>query len=250
MIVTLQSHFDHPIGRTLCEELVEMGIDCFRLSMFNATITDIQKSMLESLDAGGDFILTTRDLNLIRMVGRVKIEYDNEPDYRVELNEYHNGFMTAYEICKENNNTLMGPCISNTDEDSIEWLNKFIELGVPDDVIISYHTYRPGSWKNDPEKPHKGFSSRDGEIKWLKAASGVRKLWCTENGYKKNNASIQAKHLQFELEFAQRHCIEGYTYYQLNDDPIHNEPFGLRDKNFQWKPELVNVIKKWKADHA
>ena len=127
-----------------------------------------------------------------------------------------------------------------------------MKLGVPEDVIISYHTYRPNSWwhKDNPNRHHRGFDSRDGEMKWLKLAAGNRRLWCTENGYNKNDLQVQVDNLVYELDFAKRHCVEGYTYYQLNDDPQHDEHFGLRDSNFQWKQPLVDAIRNWVNQNA
>ena len=240
MIVAIQSHFNGPIGLELCKQIVEMKFGLFRISIFNNTSHQAaQEAMIECLDAGGDFLLTTNDEELIKKTSRIKVECDNEPDHRIPIKEYYDKFIRFYNICKENNNQLYGPCISNTDQDSIDWLNEFMRMGVPDDVIISYHSYRP---KNDVESHHRGFSSRDGEMKWLKAAAGHRKLAHTEGGYSLPDEHKQAEMIKYEMDFAARHGITMWTYYQIwqaTDD------FGLMRNDRSFKEPLVEMFRNY-----
>jgi hypothetical protein len=236
----MQTHFEgNQLGDELCAELVKYGIHHFRLSAVESNLDQCNVMLAECDRARVNHLLIVQHLDLLKQIKNRNIEWCNEPDGDILPQHYWETFMDAYEICKTNNNRLHGPAISNLDRDSLNWLSAFVGIGIPRDVVITYHHYTPGIyfWQ-----AHKGFSSRQEEMDRLKAIVGNRRIACSESGYNDEEENRQAENIIKEIEFAELNKLEFWTYYQINSDPTSGDNFGVRRDDGSWKPVINSFL--------
>jgi len=198
MLKSMQTHFEGTIGDALCAEIVSKGIEHFRLSGMNSTHYVCTEMLNEARLANADPLLIISDHTILSDIANCDIEWGNEPDGDMLPRTYHESFMKAYEICQVNGNRLHGPAISNLDMDSLRWLEAFIKLGIPGDVVITYHHYTPDMffWQS-----HQGFEDRDHEMRSLKNIAWGRDIACSESGYNDTNESRVEENVAKEIEF-------------------------------------------------
>jgi len=168
---------------------------------------------------------------------------------------------------------IVAPGISNLNERGLNYLERMMAAGIPDDVAIGFHRYPPG---NDATEPHDGFKDRWAEVAELRRLAGKRKLWLTETGWtagprkhygfpnclwgKNRWLSEQevADRVVTELRFwARVPNLEAAVVYQINDGPNRNDPednYGLltyperRDKILaKMMPKLIEEVTNEKA---
>lgn len=247
---SMQTHFDGvSIGIELCQELKLRGVEHFRIDGQNRLVSECLTMLTDADMVEVEHLLILNNFEVLESLREKNIEWMNEPNNRVgknkndikeEIEMYHHSFLVAYEICQKQGHKLHGPCISNTNQRSIDWLNGFVDLGIPNDIVITYHTYRDNL---DFNKPHRGFSGRGepGEMKWIKAAANGRAIACSEVGYDSTDDFTVAENMKKEFELAESFGALFCTYYQLNDDVIRGIPMGARRSDGSWKP-VMNVF--------
>lgn len=238
MLKSMQTHFEGGLlGLPLCNELKSLGVKHFRLSGQDSNLNQCWAMLDEAAATGVEHLLTIRNHDICKEISMTNIEWDNEPNGRREVNEYYDSFMKAYEICKINKNILHGPAISNTNQKSIDWLNQFMDLGVPDDIVVTYHTYRKGL---DFNQHYRGFSGRGdpGEMKWIVAAAQGRNIACSEVGYDSEREDVVKVNMELEFELAESFNALFCTHFQLNDDALRGLHFGARRLDGTWKPVM------------
>ena len=236
MLYSMQTHFEGGLlGDDLCAELVSKGIKHFRIGAGEATLDDCYRMLAEADNCGADHLIILNSIGILKEIYDRNVEWMNEPNGQVTDASYHKWFMKAYEVCKKNNNLLHGPCINNLSKDALRWLKSFMRLGVPDDVIITYHHYTPGSVF---EGSWDGFANRDEEMEALLDIADGRSIACSESGYNEPHEELQASNVRKELEFAEKYNLLFWTYFQLNNDVNLNLHFGARRPDGSWKPVM------------
>lgn len=244
----MQTHFDGvSIGLELCIELANKGVQHFRIDGQNRNPLECETMLDDADKVGVDHLLIVNDFNILETLTSRNIEWKNEPngrhrDTQSEVEIYHHEFMVAYEICQRQGHKLHGPCISNTNQRSIDWLNMFMDLGVPEDIVITYHTYRDDIRFDNP---HRGFSGRGepGEMRWVVAAAQGRPIACSEVGYDDPDEIAVAENIDKEFLLAESFGALFCTYYQINDDVLRGQHFGARRPDGTWKP-VMDVFSK------
>lgn len=243
----MQTHFDGvSIGIPLCEELVRKGVQHFRIDGQNRDLSQCILMLDDADSVQVDHLLILNNHEILEGLTNRNIEWKNEPNGRAgkdkdkikrEVEEYHHEFMVAYEICQRQGHRLHGPCISNTNQKSIDWLNQFMDLGVPEDIVITYHTYRDDIRFDNP---HRGFKGRGepGEMRWIMAAAAGRPIACSEVGYDDPDEIAVAENIDKEFLLAESFNALFCTYYQINDDVLRGQHFGARRPDGTWKPVM------------
>lgn len=240
----MQTHFDGgSIGLDLCRELKEKGVEHFRMDGQHCSFVDCLAKLNDAIEIGVDHLIILNDLEMLASLENKNVEWMNEPNGRIDVEDYYSSFMKAYEVCQIRGHKLHGPCISNTNQKSIDWLNEFMDKGVPEDIIVTYHTYRSSINFNEP---HRGFSARGepGEMKWILAAAAGRSIACSEVGYNSTDENAVALNMVKEFELAKEYNCLFCTYFQLNDDTKANIPMGARRPDGTWKPVMDSFSKK------
>lgn len=138
-----------------------------------------------------------------------------------------------------------------TNERGLGYLEATLDAGIPRQVSIGYHTYRPGS----PDVPNPGFKSRDGEFHRLKNLANGRPLWNTEIGWHTSSFKEQRafpfcfltqtvqhtdetvfKFLVREKKLNTAAGAEIMTVYQHRDGPSAGQKFGITRLDGSLKP--------------
>ena len=130
----------------------------------------------------------------------------------------------------------------NFEQRNLDWLREAVRL-CPWPTHVEMHRYSPGE-NQDPNKAHKGFSSRDAEVAAFKSIIGGRAFLIGECGYHTGPMKIgwlkphtehltarqQADRLHQEIAFWTRHGAEACVLYQEQDGPTDTakQRFGLR----------------------
>lgn len=187
------------------------------------------------------------------------LEIGNEPDIAPGYADHPEQFAEAVCLAHERVQAVSDRFlvvtggISTTGRANLDYLKRAIEYGLPEDVVIGYHTYRT---TRQPQEPLKGFLSRDAEFAELKRIAGGREIWNTEIGWHTAQSTIRfgpmkmcKRKIQFSDEqvadFAERevHLNAAYgslglVWFQLNDGPTDNyeDRFGIRRLDGTWKP--------------
>jgi hypothetical protein len=114
-----------------------------------------------------------------------------------------------------------------------------LRAGLPDDVIVGFHRYPRGM---DPAKPHRRFRSREAEWEALIELARQRPVACTEFGHhtaprpyriffrKRVSDAEAADHVEYDLDFFERHGCVLAAVYQLNDGvrDVAVDRYGIR----------------------
>lgn len=151
--------------------------------------------------------------------------------------------------------------ISNIDRRGLEYLERAIRSGFPDECVIGYHSYRTTT---TPETPHEGFDTRGEEFARLTQLAGGRPIWCTECGWHTAPSTVRsglfglrrrqvrftdeqvADFFEREAALHARHGADVFAWFQLNDggDPRHHEDaFGIRRASGEVKPVGIRVAR-------
>ena len=141
-------------------------------------------------------------------------------DYRPKLDR-------AAATAKDCGIPLWAPELSNLDQNSQDWLNAIKGSGWPEGLHgLSIHRY--GSNDNF-DTPHRGFSSREAEVKWLKVAAAGLPFIVTENGWGSKRGMTEAQQLDYarqELQFWLDAGCAAHFWFQVKDGPKESEDFG------------------------
>jgi hypothetical protein len=241
MLKGLQTHFNATIGLDTLKQVHAFGFETVRIDAMESDPSVMLAMIAETTEAGLIPLVIVDSVDqLDHLSSGLDVEWTNEPDGDISPSDYFKTFKLACDKAKERGIKLWAPAISNLDEDSLKWLNDLrVEgQGWPDGLYgISVHRYGDGSFNH----PHRGFSSRDSEVKWLKAACQGKPFIVTEVGYPVSDPITeegQAEALKKEFTFWEGHGAEALFVYQLNDgpgNPMH-ESFGIRRVDGSWKP--------------
>lgn len=190
------------------------------------------------------------------------IELGNEPD--IEKSRYRNRPDLFSEVVREGaaairtvsrRAVIVSGGIANTDERGLEYLRRAMAYGFPDDCVIGYHSYRTTT---TPDRPHRGFRTRDAEFAALKDLAGSRPIWCTEVGWHTAPSTVAviswlpfwrrrvqytdaqvADFFEQEVEIHRRNGSDVFAWFQYNDGTNPHEyehAFGIRRLNGEIKP--------------
>jgi hypothetical protein len=200
-----------------------------------------------------------RGLGLFRGPFPSAIEIGNEPDAAFMYKAHAETFAEAVRGSREAIRGVVpeAPIISGgiqaTSREGLNYLEKAVRAGIPEDCIIGYHTYRT---KQTPETPMPGFASRRAEFDRLRQIAGSRRIWCTESGWhtspsradgwrgwlgrtvRFNDAQV-ADFAEREIRINAEQGAEGFVWFQLNDgaDPnAYEQSFGIQRLDGSWKP--------------
>jgi hypothetical protein len=224
------------------QDLQTIGL---RKPAVNAVIAECE----EWKRAGGQALYITDKVTLPVVPDGSWVEYLNEPEY-LSPEAYADQLDAIWPIVLSKKLTLWAGCIGNTDADSLLWLLTVLR-NAPYLTHISVHRYTPGS-DQSPTKPHKGFSTRDGEVRWLKDIIGMRPYIVSEVGFHtawrrrflfwrtRLSNSEQSMRLVRELDFWYLHGADAVCIYQENDAPGKvADKYGLRDETGAWKTSVI-----------
>lgn len=194
----------------------------------------------------------------------VRIEVGNEPDlahpdYRTRPQDFAVAVRQAFDAVRDAG--FAGPVItggiSNLSEEGLEYLDRMLQAGVPDEALLGFHRYPRGM---GPRKPQEGFRSREAEWKALMGLAGGRQVACTELGHhtaprptrflgfipvrRRVSDEEVADHMAFDLEFfAERGCALTAVY-QWNDGSrpdVHLDRYGIRRQDGSLKPVAERI---------
>ncbi len=240
----LQTSFGDRVDPSILRMVGQFGFEVARLDLQRVDRDSAILQIQDHLSVGLTPLATIRDGNQIRQIGLpVWYELRNEPDLEGPTpEEYRILVEDAVEANREVGGRLFIGVVSNLNDRGFDYLKAIRPF--PAGVDISVHRYGDGTF----EHPHKGFSSRNAEVKWLKETIGPRKFAVTEFGYPTSDMSEeeQAKKIRQELEFwyqkAEFACI-----YQINDGPgnTRSHRYGIRRSDGSWKPS-ANVV-NWES---
>ena len=238
----LHSHFDACIG-PLAADVTRLGFTLHRMEVTHVDDATMTAMVQESVDAGAQPLVVIWDTSRLEHLTGRDAEWKNELDGDMAPEVYRRELDAAVEIAVAHGVRLWGGVISNLDGDSLAWLNAVRDAGGgwPADLYgITAHRYGDGTFEN----PHRGFSSRDAEVKWLRAAAAGKPIQITEFGYPSSDMTEeeQAERISQEWAFWQGHGLPAYLY-QINDGastwPIDH--FGIRRVDGSWKPSAYTV---------
>lgn len=192
--------------------------------------------------AGMEPLLIVRDADQMRnLPNNIMVELRNEPDLEgPDPVSYRNLMLEAALVAKNKEQTLYVGVVSNLNDRGFDYLKAIREF--PDNVRVSVHRYGDGTFQN----PHRGFSSRHAEYKWLKETVGNRSIAVTEFGYPTSDMSESDQAYRIQQEFEFWHGKTDFTcLYQINDGFRSNERYGIRRLDGTWKPSahVVNNIR-------
>ena len=231
MIPGLQTHFG---ARIPLDELAYIYSKGIRLARIDAQ-TCSHETMLElfgdchTCDLAPLVIVGAQDYTRLAMLpAGTMVEWTNEPDGDISPRAYRADLNTACQMAERQGVELWAPAISNLDEDSLMWLNKVRDWGGgwPEGLAgISAHSYGPF--------PHKGFSSREREVYWLKAACGDLPFMITEMGLASEGGVSEQEQADFAREEWQFWTDQGAVaavWFQIHDGPTET-----REHRYGWR---------------
>ena len=239
----LHTGFDGGPGVPTSQYVTQLGFRLHRLEARDCS-DDVMLSMIgDVLAVGATPLIVIWDTARLSLLTDLDVEWQNEMDGDVSPAEYR---MTLDDACQKagaHRVRVWGGVISNLDGDSLAWLNAVRDAGGgwPANLHgITAHRYGDGTFEN----PHRGFSDRDAEVKWLKAAAARKPIQITEFGYPSSDMTEdeQSERIAQEWAFWQRHSLPAYLY-QLNDGPgtFPIDHFGIRRVDGSFKPAAYTV---------
>lgn len=236
----LHTAFDGTLGVDLLRELVGMRYTLHRVEVTHVPNETMVAMVREAVDVGALPLVVVWETGRLPFLGGFDAEWKNELDGDIPPAEYRRELDDAVQMAVAHGVRLWGGVISNLDADSLKWLNDVKGDGWPAGLHgVTAHRYGDGTFEN----PHTGFSSRDAEVKWLRAAAAGLPIQITEFGYPDTDLTEQqcAERIAQEWDFWMRHQIPAYLY-QLSDGPGPGpvEHMGIRriepDGSWAWKP--------------
>jgi hypothetical protein len=260
MKVYLNAGFGEPLvveDRTLIKSLGFAGIrtDILNNGHADTIAAGLKESGLEAIFMTPDVADVPLAVDAIRKQGfqsRVVVEVGNEPDFTAISAADLAAQIAAYVALYPDIQFVSGG-VSHRGQN---YLRQMIEAGLPESVIVGYHTYR----NTPPETPLPGYPSRQAEFAELKAIAGGRRIWCTECGWhtarfggirigpiwigaqRFSDAQV-ADFVERELALHQAADEDVFVLYQLNDGPTDVAPnrYGIRRTDGTLKP-VASVI--------
>lgn len=235
MLSGLQTHFGAPLGSDLCLAIATLGVKVCRIAPFDVDplpmIAEVEAAGMQAL------VIVDRPEQMRTLPLSAWVELGNELDGDVKPDAYRAMLDEACAIAIERGQQLWAPAISNISQGGLKWLNAVKGSGWPAGLTgITAHSYGPF--------PHAGFSSRDAEVKWLKAACDGLPFAITECGLASTDGVTEAEQAAFyvdEWAFWQRHGAAFAIAFQLNDGlgTGNEQNFGIRRVDGTWKPSAL-----------
>lgn len=192
------------------------------------------------------------------------IEVGNEPDlahvdYRTRPQDFAVAVRQTFDSVRAAGFTgrVITGGISNLSRERLEYLDRMLQGGVPDEVLLGFHRYPRGM---GPRTPQEGFSSREAEWDALMRLARGRQVACTELGHhtaprptrflgfipvrRRVSDEDVADHMAFDLGFfAERGCALTAVY-QWNDGTradVHLDRYGIRREDGSLKPVAERI---------
>ena len=293
MLLGINAGFGDPLAADL-PLLEHLGFDIVRQDVrAHRTDADVQELLTEFLGRsigllvllGGGHIERTdggrvephelaahamRVWSIARHIGLspVRFEVGNEPDLA------HEGYRTRPQdfaiAIQQTRDALRGAGfrgdiitggIANLATANLQYLDRMLRAGLPDDVIVGFHRYPRGM---DPVKPHRQFRSREAEWDALIQLAGTRPVACTEFGHhtaprrfriffrKRVTDAGVAEHVEYDLDFFERHGCVMAAVYQLNDGrrDVAVDRYGIRRTDGTLKEVALRIRERERAERA
>lgn len=241
----LQTHFDAPIDRDTLRQIRAFGFTDCRIDA-QACSSETMLQMVNDAQAENltPLVMVKDTAKLLALPADAEVEWGNEPDGDIEPTHYRAVLDEACEIAASQGLTLWAPAISNLNEKALKWLNQVRDAGQgwPAGLHgISAHSYGPF--------PHHGFDTREGEVRWLKAACIDKPFIITEFGQASCDGvseEAQADFCRAEWAFWQQQGAEAAFLFQLNDGkfPVRESRYGIRRCDGSWKPSAETIPKE------
>jgi len=194
---------------------------------------------------GGQMLYIVDGTTLGRVPAGAWVEVLNEPEY-LSPADYALLLHKVWPTVLTLRLTVWAGSIGNTDADSLLWLQRVLQAA-PMVTHVAVHRYSPEA-NQDRTKAHKGFGSRDGELRWLRDIIGPRPYLVSEVGYHsawrrtwwfwrtRLSWDEQARRVMQELDYWRAHGAEACCVYQENDAPgATADQWGVRDARGVWK---------------
>lgn len=247
--------FGYPLGAARLAALREHGFPVVRqdLQTCGGRTPDVAGVLAEM--AGHPELLplyiTTTD-TIAQVPDGSHVELRNEPEY-MAARDYAWELRQIWPIVEQKKLTLWAGCISNFDKDSLKWLDEVIGLS-PFVTHVAAHRYTPGKmqlrWR-----AHKGFCSREREVKRFKEIIGNRPFIISEIGFHTAEQKFlgvfptrlsyteQQQRLQQEIEYWAQHGAHMVIVFQENDAPGHTiDQYGLKNATGEWKTNHIYTV--------
>jgi len=253
----LQSHFAGPIEQ---DKLVKMAE---RFEMFRADIQqlpiDIAREVIDQIESVSRMPYLTFDTHEQLEAlpdGLADVEYQNEVNIGlgrpapIPALTYRAGFEKAIEIAaRKNIKRIWGGVIANFDADRDHlWLNQMNFKTLPltvgaTQVCCSAHHYTDGVHFEDVRP---GFSTREAEIEWFRAAIGWNRIWgISECGYNGLSDGDYAHEMTKEWKFFDYENAFMLIQYQIRDAPPGlDDAFGIYTHDGQLKQAVFDAVPK------
>jgi|GEM_PF-4827243 len=198
----------------------------------------------------------------------LRFEVGNEPDlahegYRTRPQDFATAIQQTRDALRGGGfrGDIITGGIANLSTANLQYLDRMLRAGLPDDVIVGFHRYPRGM---DPEKPHRQFRSREAEWDALIGLAGKRPVACTEFGhhtaprryrifFKKRVTDAQvADHVEYDLDFFERHGCVLAAVYQLNDGgrDIAVDRYGIRRTDRTLKEVAFRIRERERVERA
>lgn len=261
-----QDMTDADQARVLCEEIVAAGIEAILLVAGGRMGSNGRGTSPSEIAALAQRVATIGvELGLFASEHPSAIEIGNEPDGAFTYADRPELFAEAVRMSRDavrevapNVPVIVGG-IKATSPEGLGYLARAAAAGLPEDCIVGYHTYRT---TQEPEKPMRGFASREAEFQRLREIAGIRPIWCTETGWHTAPSIVPdglwgllKRRVQYSdtqvADFAEREIrinaangALGFVWFQLNDgsDPkAYEHRFGLRHADGSWKPVAERI---------
>lgn len=179
MGVGLNTHFGYVIGGDYLTRAHAVGYRLARIDGQNCTTAIMLEQIAEAEAAGFRTLTTVWEAARVRLLAGKRAEFWNEPDGDHLPGVFRRLLDEACAAAYENDVELWAPGLSNTDRDSLRWLEAVRDAGGgwPRRGLrgISLHTYGPF--------PHDGFATREEEWAAARAACAGRPFIVTEFGW-------------------------------------------------------------------
>lgn len=239
----IQSHFNAVVALDVLQQVRAYGFTHARIDAQTCDHETMLRMVNDALVCGLTPLVIVSDLTrLAEIPAGTMVEWTNEPDGDIAPRRYRSLLDEACRVAMEHGLELWAPAISNLDEDSLKWLNDVRDAGGgwPDGLKgISAHSYGPF--------PHRGFRTREGEVKWLIAAC-VGLPWiiteCGEASCEGVSEQEQADFARAEWAFWIAQGAQAVYWFQLNDGPhdVREHRYGIRRFDGSWKPVAETVL--------
>ncbi len=264
MLKGLQTHFSGTDAGALrgsahMRALAEIGVQVGRIDGQTSPIGLVLDQISETEAAGIKAYVIVSTPEMVASMPRsvFGVEYLNEPDGRIHPDTYMSIFREIVNAAASAGITPFGPAISNLittpgilpvsdlkDHRGITYLNQMGFQDLPLLVKGSFHRY---GRSNIVDQSNPGFSSRDREVEWARAAIGFDREWViSEFGWPTVDLSEEeaAIRIQWEWDFwaRQEKCLCAMLYQDF-DGSGDDERFGLHRIDGSVKVAIANTFK-------